>query len=69
MGAGLPVDHLSQPDGEPGTGKTVLAPQYVQAAVSRGERVRMYLFDERVTTFRMRSGATCSSWSSASSAR
>ena len=40
--------------GAAGTGKTVLCTQYAQAALARGERVRIYLFDERVPTFRLR---------------
>ena len=41
--------------GPAGTGKSTLASQYACAAVGRGERVLFYLFDERTTTFRMRS--------------
>ncbi|HET7620325.1 MAG TPA: ATPase domain-containing protein [Gemmatimonadaceae bacterium] len=37
--------------GAPGTGKSVLASQYAAAAGSRGERVCIYLFDERLHTF------------------
>ena len=37
-----------------GTGKSTLASQYACAAVSRGERVQFFLFDERVSTFRLR---------------
>ena len=37
--------------GAAGTGKSVLATQYACAAVSRGEKVRFYLFDERLSTF------------------
>jgi circadian clock protein KaiC len=54
LGGGLTCGTSTLVTGAAGTGKTVLALQYVQAAVSRGERVHMYLFDERVTTFRMR---------------
>jgi circadian clock protein KaiC len=41
--------------GPAGTGKSTLASQYACAAVARGERVLFYMFDERFTTFRMRS--------------
>ena len=37
--------------GAAGTGKSVLATQYACAAVNRGEKVRFYLFDERLSTF------------------
>ena len=37
--------------GAAGTGKSVLATQYACAAVDRGEKVRFYLFDERLSTF------------------
>lgn len=37
--------------GAPGTGKSVLASQYATAAAARGERVAIYLFDERLHTF------------------
>lgn len=54
LGGGLTCGTSTLITGAAGTGKTTLALGYVQAAVQRGERVRMYLFDERVTTFRMR---------------
>jgi circadian clock protein KaiC len=54
LGGGLTRGTSTLVTGAAGTGKTVLSLQFVQAAVDRGERVRMYLFDERVTTFRMR---------------
>jgi circadian clock protein KaiC len=40
--------------GAAGTGKSVLATQYACAAVTRGEKVRFYLFDERLSTFAQR---------------
>lgn len=43
--------------GAAGTGKSVLTTQFVKAAVDRGEKVRIYLFDERITTFRTRTAA------------
>ncbi|MDB4887567.1 MAG: Circadian clock protein KaiC central region [Gemmatimonadetes bacterium] len=54
LGGGLSCGTSTLVTGAAGTGKTTLSLAYVQAAVQRGERVRMYLFDERVTTFRMR---------------
>ena len=43
--------------GAAGTGKSILVTQYAKAAVDRGERVRLYLFDERIATFITRSSA------------
>ena len=40
--------------GPAGTGKSILATQYASAAIARGERVRFYLFDERLHTFMQR---------------
>jgi circadian clock protein KaiC len=37
--------------GAPGTGKSILASQYAVAAAERGERVAIYLFDERPSIF------------------
>jgi circadian clock protein KaiC len=54
LGGGLTSGTSTLVTGAAGTGKTVLTLQYVQAAVARGHRVVMYLFDERVTTFRLR---------------
>jgi circadian clock protein KaiC len=41
--------------GPAGTGKSVLATQYACAAAARGDRVRFYLFDERIHSFLLRS--------------
>ena len=43
--------------GPAGTGKSVLATQYACAATARGDRVRFYLFDERMHSFLLRSSA------------
>jgi circadian clock protein KaiC len=43
--------------GAAGTGKSVLCTQYANASVQRGERVLFYLFDERLSTFKLRSRA------------
>ena len=40
--------------GPAGTGKSALATQFACAAANRGERVRFYLFDERLSTFTLR---------------
>ena len=40
--------------GAAGTGKSVLCTQFARAALSRGEKVLWYLFDERLSTFRLR---------------
>ena len=54
LGGGLTSGTSTLVTGAAGTGKTVLTLQCVQAAVARGDRVVMYLFDERITTFRLR---------------
>lgn len=43
--------------GAAGTGKSVLSTEVARASLARGEKVRFYLFDERLTTFVMRSDA------------
>ena len=43
--------------GAAGTGKSVLCTQFANASVQRGERVLFYLFDERLSTFKLRSRA------------
>lgn len=43
--------------GAAGTGKSVLSTMYAMSAVERGEKVRFYLFDERIPTFRQRAAA------------
>jgi circadian clock protein KaiC len=54
LGGGLARGTSTLITGAAGTGKTVLTVQYVCAAVERGEKVRLFMFDERITTFRMR---------------
>ena len=54
LGGGLTRGTSTVITGAAGTGKTVLSIQYICAAVKRGERVRLYMFDERLTTFHMR---------------
>jgi circadian clock protein KaiC len=54
LGGGLQAGTSLLITGPAGTGKSVLATQYACAAVTRGERVRFFLFDERLGTFRLR---------------
>ena len=54
LGGGLPAGTSMLITGPAGTGKSVLATQYACAAATRGEKVRMYLFDERLSTFELR---------------
>ena len=55
LGGGVPAGTSLLLTGPAGTGKSVLATQYACAAVTRGERVRFFIFDERLSTFRLRS--------------
>jgi len=54
LGGGLTRGTSLLVTGAAGTGKTVLSAQYALTAVRRGERARLYMFDERVATFRSR---------------
>jgi circadian clock protein KaiC len=54
LGGGLTRGTSMLVTGAAGTGKTVLSAQYALAAVARGEGARLYMFDERVMTFRAR---------------
>ena len=54
LGGGLPSGTSMLITGPAGTGKSVLATQYACAAATRGEKVRLYLFDERLSTFTLR---------------
>jgi circadian clock protein KaiC len=54
LGGGLPSGTSLLITGPAGTGKSVLATQYGCAAATRGEKIRFYLFDERLGTFRSR---------------
>jgi circadian clock protein KaiC len=55
LGGGVQAGTSLLITGPAGTGKSVLATQYACAAVTRGERVRFFIFDERLSTFRLRS--------------
>jgi circadian clock protein KaiC len=57
LGGGLTCGTSMLITGAAGTGKSVLCTQYAHAAVERGEHVLFYLFDERLSTFRMRTKA------------
>ena len=57
LGGGITCGTSVLITGAAGTGKSVLATQFSRAALNRGERVRFYLFDERLATFRQRTGA------------
>ena len=57
LGGGLTTGTSTLITGAAGTGKSVLSLQYALAAASRGERVHIYLFDERAATFRARAAS------------
>ena len=54
LGGGLQAGTSLLITGPAGTGKSVLSAQYACAAVNRGEKVRFFIFDERLSTFRLR---------------
>jgi circadian clock protein KaiC len=51
LGGGINEGTSTLITGAAGTGKTVLSAMYAVAACARGEKVRMYMFDERRATF------------------
>ena len=57
LGGGITSGTSLLISGAAGTGKSTLCTQYAHAAVSRGERVLFYLFDERLSTFKLRTRA------------
>ncbi len=57
LGGGLHAGTSLLITGPAGTGKSVLSTQYAAAAVKRNERVRFFLFDERLATFQLRGDA------------
>jgi len=57
LGGGLTCGTSMLITGAAGTGKSVLATQYAQAEIRRDQKVLFYMFDERLSTFRLRSGA------------
>jgi circadian clock protein KaiC len=57
LGGGLTCGTSLLITGAAGTGKSVLSTQYARAEIARGQKVLFYLFDERLSTFRLRSEA------------
>ncbi len=57
LGGGLTCGTSTLITGAAGTGKSVLCTQFARAEIMRGKRVLFYLFDERMSTFRLRSAA------------
>ena len=57
LGGGITTGTSLLITGAAGTGKSVLCTQFSQAAVVRGEKVLFYLFDERLSTFKLRTKA------------
>ena len=54
VGGGLERGTSTLLTGAAGTGKSVLAMQFAMAAAARGERTRVFMFDERITTAMIR---------------
>ena len=57
LGGGLTCGTSTLITGAAGTGKSVLCTQFARAEIERGKKVLFYLFDERMSTFRLRSAA------------
>jgi circadian clock protein KaiC len=57
LGGGLTCGTSMLITGAAGTGKSVLTTQFARAELARGKKVLLYLFDERLSTFRLRSAA------------
>ena len=57
LGGGLDPGTSALLTGAAGTGKSVLLTMYAMAAIARGQRVQLYLFDERIRTFCQRADA------------
>jgi circadian clock protein KaiC len=55
LGGGLTCGTSMLITGAAGTGKSVLSTQYALAEIQRGKKTLFYLFDERLSTFRLRS--------------
>lgn len=55
LGGGLTCGTSMLITGAAGTGKSVLATQYARAEMRRGQKVLFFLFDERFSTFKLRS--------------
>lgn len=57
LGGGITCGTSTLITGAAGTGKSLLCTQFARAEIKRGKRVLFYLFDERMSTFRLRSTA------------
>ena len=57
LGGGITCGTSMLITGAAGTGKSVLTTQFARAELARGKKVLLYLFDERLSTFRLRSSA------------
>ena len=57
LGGGITCGTSMLITGAAGTGKSVLTTQFARAELGRGQKVLLYLFDERLSTFRLRSSA------------
>jgi circadian clock protein KaiC len=57
LGGGITCGTSLLITGAAGTGKSVLTTQFARAELARGKKVLLYLFDERLSTFRLRSAA------------
>jgi len=55
LGGGITCGTSTLITGAAGTGKSVLCTQFARAEIQRGKRVLFYLFDERMSTFKLRS--------------
>jgi circadian clock protein KaiC len=55
LGGGLTCGTSMLITGAAGTGKSVLATQYAESEIRRGKKALFYMFDERLSTFRLRS--------------
>jgi circadian clock protein KaiC len=54
LGGGLTCGTSTLITGAAGTGKSILSTQFARAELKRGKKVLFYLFDERLSTFRLR---------------
>ena len=57
LGGGLTCGTSTLITGAAGTGKSILCSQFAKSAIESGERVLFYLFDERISTFKLRAKA------------
>ena len=57
LGGGLTCGTSTLITGAAGTGKSILCTQFARAEIKRGKKVLFYLFDERISTFKLRTKA------------